>query len=285
MTDIKEPKTVDELIASSPKVLAFLKERNDSLTPEARQKYDKMIEETDVYPRVMILAMDDKAYHLISYTLSAVKESSYDSQLLGYALFQGHLSVVVALEKRVKFTDANISVLTARHLYVLGAVHGTSAIQGPLDIAIMSGKVDVINYVSSKVEIKSDSLVKAAEYGKVEFMKHTYSPTIRHEAQVEALAISLRAQNISCVEFLLERVPKSAYNADLVMASIEYEDVKTFSLIFKDAKLNEAELIEILKEIKRSNYDKHLTVVSEDSRVSQDLIKKALTEPKEQAIL
>lgn len=273
MSTTPEFKTMDELVTSSPKVLAFLKERNTSLTPEAKQKYEVMMEEPNVYPRVMILAMDDKAYHLISYLLERVKYSEYDEQLLGYALFQGHLNVVLAIEKRVDLAKATISWLTAQHLYSLGLISESNNIEGPLNIAIMSGKTVVIDYISTKIIINSASLVKAAEYGKLEFMKHIYSPTMRSEAQIEALAISLRLCTRDCVDFLLPRAPKEGYNLDLVMASLEHGDVKVFTKIFKETKLESEDMLEILREIKEGNYEKELSVVSEDSRVKEDMLK------------
>jgi hypothetical protein len=270
---MSESKTIDELVDSSPKVLAFLKQRNDNLTPESQQKYEIMMKEPSIYPRVMILAMDDKAYYLISYLLEEVKHSDYNDQLLGYALFQGHLNVVLVLEKRIDFNKANISWLTAQHLYGLGLISESNDIKGPLDIAILSGKTAVIDYVSNKVDIKSSSLIRAAEYGKLDFMKHIYSDTMRSEARVEALAISLRLATSDCVSFLLSRVPKEGYNLDLVMASLEYGDSKVFSKIFKETELKHDDISEILREIKEGNYEKELAIVSEDSRVTQEMLK------------
>ena len=231
----------------------------------------------------MILAMDETpegsttsgSLKLISYLLGAVEFSTYDEELLGYALFQGHLCVVEALVKRMaegSLDKAYLGYLTREHLISLSRLSRQDVeehldeLGGPVNIALMSGDTKVIDYVSNKYPIKASEFTKAAEFGKLNSLKHIYSPSAKASSLADALAISLRSSWPKGVQYLMERVPTNAYSKDTVMASLEYGDSKVFAKILGGATLNQQDIKEIADEINRGSYTKEMEILMQDPR-------------------
>lgn len=211
-------------------------------------------------------------YHLVSYLLSLVEFSEKDNEILGYALFQGHLCVVEALLNRTSLDKAYLGYLTREHLVSLGRLNRQEAdeyandLSGPVNIALMSEDPKVIDYVANKYPIKSAEFVRATEFGKIGSMKHIYSPSIKPELQAAALAAALRNNWATGIEYLLERVPQSAYSKDTIMASLEYGDTKVFQYLLPRTTLSQEDLKEIAEEIIRGSYTKEMEILTQDSR-------------------
>jgi len=212
-------------------------------------------------------------YQIISTLFHEVKQSHHDAEVLGYALFKGHLNVVEELGKRTEFVNAYIGWFAATRLHSHNLLDKVMDVVGPVNIAILSDRTEVIDYVASKVTINSSTLVYATEYGKITFMKHVYSPDMRVEQRLLALSTAMRSGATSCVDFLLARTPKDKYTVDLVMTALEHTDVKIFDRCFKDAKLKEEDIVTILQEIKKLNYERQLAVISDDTRVTPQILK------------
>lgn len=265
--------TLESLIDTSPSVRSFVNDKL-SLTPEVPVT-DFVVQDAN-YARIMVMAMEDKAYSLISGVLSLVARSKFNDELLGFALFRGHLSVTEALLKKDKLTlqDARLGQFTKLVLkthFLLSSddlKEHDDAMNDPIGLALLSDNEKVIDYVATRVRpLTSADFVSAVKYGRLASAKRIHHPSIKAEKMLEALELSLSSSWTEGIEYLLPLVPVNAFKISTVMYSLEQPDTKIFKTVYSAcySTLSAGERDDVVKTATNHNYADVLAVIKEFS--------------------